>query len=302
MGWKEKAHVRITAATGYQFVRRSGRLPRLGRRPATRLKAPVFIFCSVRSGSTLLRMILNSHSQLYAPHELHLNALQVQLQDKYVRESMAVLGLGEAELTTMLWDLVLARALERSGKSVLVDKTPRHVFAWPRIARTWPDARFVFLLRHPAAIVDSWHRARPRQGRDEAVAGVTRYVTKIEEARQVLSGHTVRYEDLVADPEGEARRLCTFLGVPWEPEMLEYGRWDHGPVKAGLGDWTERIRTGEIQQPRPIPNADDLPDVLRRIAEAWGYSSGSGEPTARPRTPVGGDRQDAGHPGDAGES
>jgi sulfotransferase family protein len=272
MGWKETAHLRLASATGYQMVRRGGRVPRLARRRRTRLRSPVFIFSSVRSGSTLLRVILNSHSQLYAPHELHLSGLSVQLKDKYVRDSMAALRLGEAELTTMLWDQVLAAALERSGKSVLVEKTPRHVFHWARIARTWPDARFVFLLRHPAAIIDSWCRARPAQGREETVTHVIRYATKVEEARRALTGHTMRYEDLVTDPASEMRRLCAYLGVPWEPEMLEYGERDHGPIKAGLGDWTQRIRSGKIQPPRPLPSADDLPPELQAIARAWGYA------------------------------
>jgi hypothetical protein len=271
MGWMESTHVRFASATGYQFVRRSGRIPRLARRHPTRLKAPVFLFSSVRSGSTLLRLILNSHSKLYAPHELHLNALTVQMRDKYARDSMAALGFGEVELTTMLWDQVLAAALRRSGKQILVEKTPRHVFMWPRIARTWPDARFIFLLRHPAAIVDSWRRARPAQSHAETVESVIRYARKVQEARQALTGHTVRYEDLVEDPVLQTRRLCEYLGVAWEPQMLDYGGQDHGPIKAGLGDWTQRIQTGKIQPPRPRPEGVDLPPALREIARDWGY-------------------------------
>ena len=45
----------------------------------------------------------------------------------------------------------------------------------------------------------------------------------VQRARGALSGCTVRYEDLTADPGAEARRVCDFLGVPWEPEMLAYG-------------------------------------------------------------------------------
>jgi Sulfotransferase family len=46
---------------------------------------------------------------------------------------------------------MLADALRRSGKPTLVVKTPSNVLIWQRIADCWPDARFVFLLRHPAA-------------------------------------------------------------------------------------------------------------------------------------------------------
>ncbi|WP_213451533.1 sulfotransferase family protein [Rhizomonospora bruguierae] len=270
MAWQHVAHYWLTAATGLQLTR-GARWRRLSRPPATRLRAPVFIFTSVRSGSTLLRMILNSHSRLYAPHELHLTGLQVQLKDKYVTDSMTQLGLTEPELDVLLWDSVMATALARSGKSVLVEKTPHHVFMWSRIARTWPEARFVFLLRHPAAVLDSWRRARSWQTADQAAAHITRYATALDEARRNLPGHTLRYEDLIAQPEPETQRLCEFIGVPWEPGMLEYGRRDHGPIRSGLGDWTERIRSGRIQQPRPLPDTADLPAELAEIAQRWGY-------------------------------
>lgn len=271
MVWQHVAHYWLTAATGLQLARVDGRRrPRLGRPPATRLKAPVFIFTSVRSGSTLLRMILNSHSQLYAPHELHLSGLQVQLKDKYARHSMDQLGLSEADLGILLWDAVLANALARSGKRTLVEKTPHHVFQWSRIARNWPDARYLFLLRHPAAVIDSWHRARPHKSREEIEGSIARYMSAVDEARRTLPGHTVRYEDLIADPAAETRLVCEFLRVPWEPGMLDYGARDHGPIAPGLGDWTERIKTGRIQQARPLPDIE-LPNELARIADRWGY-------------------------------
>lgn len=269
MGWKDLITVRIARSTRVQVVRRHGR-PALIRRPERLLREPTFLLSSVRSGSTLLRMMLDSHSAIYAPHELHLGKLTATLHDKYVRESMAELGWDEAELTHLLWDRVLDAALQRSGKTLLVEKTPNHVFIWSRIARCWPDSRFIFLLRHPAAIYDSWARARPHLGPQEIAASVLNYGTQLDEARAMLPGHTVRYETLVVEPEAETRRICQFLGVAWEPEMLDYGSAGHGRIRAGLGDWTERIRTGKIQKPRELPEID-LPDELRRLAVRWGY-------------------------------
>ncbi|GAA4685489.1 sulfotransferase [Phytohabitans rumicis] len=272
MGWKDQVLVRLTRATGVQVLRQAGgrRGLSLARRERM-LVRPTFILSSVRSGSTLLRMILNSHPEIYAPHELHLSSVKVDLCDHYAEKSMGELGLPAAELTHMLWDRMLDHALRKSGKSVLVEKTPNHVFMWNRLARCWPDAQFIFLLRHPAAIVESWARARPEGGREGAAASVGRYAAALNDARRVLPGHTVRYEDLVADPEKEGQALCDFLGVRWEPAMLEYGRFEHGAIKAGLGDWTQRIRSGRVQPPRQLPPATDLPDGLRAVAEDWGY-------------------------------
>ncbi|MEV0838202.1 sulfotransferase [Actinocatenispora sera] len=49
-----------------------------GDQPRRKLRAPVFILSSVRSGSTLLRSMLGSHSALYAPHEMHVGDLAAQ--------------------------------------------------------------------------------------------------------------------------------------------------------------------------------------------------------------------------------
>ena len=53
--------------------------------------------------------------------------------------------------------------------------------------------------------------------------------------------------------------------------MLEYGNFDHGRYKAGLGDWADKIKTGQIQPPEPPPAPEDIPPALREMTEKWGY-------------------------------
>ncbi|AGL14254.1 sulfotransferase [Actinoplanes sp. N902-109] len=269
MAWRRQVNTRLARSTGMQVVQRDGKL-KLMRLPKRELTAPAFLFSSVRSGSTLLRMILDSHSEIYAPHELHLAHIKVTFEIPAAEKAMHALGLDDRELTTMVWDRLLSKALQASGKKILVEKTPNLVFQWSRVARSFPDAKFIYLLRHPAAILDSWQRARTTQTGDEAVRSVTKYLTALREARNHLPGHTVRYEDLTADPVAEARKLCAFLGVAFEPAMVEYGKADHGPLVAGLGDWQEKIQTGSVQQARPLP-AIELPDRLKLLAADLGY-------------------------------
>jgi hypothetical protein len=82
----------------------------------------------------------------------------------------------------------------------------------------------------------------------------------------------VRYEDLAADPAAETRRLCEFLGVPWEAQMLDYGTFEHGRFRPGLGDWSDNIKSGRVQPPRPLPAPEEVPPELRDLTAAWGYS------------------------------
>jgi Sulfotransferase family len=140
-----------------------------------------------------------------------------------------------------------------------------------RILECWPDARFIFLLRHPLAIARSRQRARPQDSPDRNLAMVLRYAQAVEAARHELPGLTVRYEDLAADPAAETRRACAFLGVEWEPRMLDYGRFDHGRFRPGLGDWSDNIRSGKVRSPAPPPRPEAVPPELRPIAAAWGY-------------------------------
>jgi LPS sulfotransferase NodH len=276
----------LVRATGYQLSRplagRAWKLPKAD--DGRLLTAPVFVFSAPRSGSTLLRVILGSHSELYAPPELPLKHLGVRADTQWIQASLDGLELTTEDLEHMLWDRVLFEALRRSGKPRLVVKTPSNVLVWERIAAAWPDAQFVFLLRHPAAAVASLHSSfdpawRPEEAGnvEESVARGLRYMSVVEEARQALPGLTVRYEELTASPEPVVRELCMFLGVAFEPEMLEYGRFGHAGFTPGLGDSSLNIRSGRIQPPAPMP--DEMPAGLGGICAAWSYPHPDNEPS-----------------------
>jgi hypothetical protein len=237
------------------------------------VRRPVFILSSVRSGSTLLRVMLNTHSEILAPHELHLSGIKVDLANPYTKRAMREVGLGPNSLQFMLWDRLLHHELMRHHKRVLVNKTPSDAFMCRRILRCWPDARFIYLLRHPAAVTDSWQRARRGWTRDEAGEQVKRYMVAVERARARRGGLTVKYEDITVEPEREMRRICEFIGVTYEPAMVDYGQGEHGAFQAGLGDWGENIRSGKIQRVEQLPAPDEIPASLVGISKKWGYVS-----------------------------
>ena len=293
MDWKRRVNQTLSRTTGYELRksdsssgseagprRRRGRFGEL--RPGDRLvAAPVFVLCTLRSGSTLLRVILNSHSQIHAPHELHLRYISVSLDRKWSERSMKEMGLHQSGLEYLLWDRLLHRELSASGKRMIVDKTPNNVFIADRIRECWPDARFIFLLRHPAAIARSRRELLPDDTDDDKnVDLIRRYCAALESARQTYDGLTVRYEDITADPDATTRRLSEFLGVEREPGMLDYGQFDHGRYRSGLGDYADKIKSGEIQPADPPP--EHVPEALREACAAWGYSTGSAEAPSTP--------------------
>jgi len=237
--------------------------------PERLVRSPVFLFSPTRSGSTLLRSILDSHSQICAPHEMHLNRLEVTVSEKYAKRAIDELGMTTLDLQNLLWDRVLHRQLIASRKSIIVDKTPQNVSFWPRIAESWPRARYLYLLRHPAAIARSHAEARPHVDWDLHVQVPLWYGRHIAAAREKLPGHLVRYEDLVSEPEKITKNLCSWLGVRWERSMLDYGEHDHGSYRRqGIGDWSDNIKSGKIQPLRPPPHT---PPELVELTAAWGY-------------------------------
>ena len=273
--WKRNLNTALTRATGLEVRRAGASAPAPKPKPGSRKRRgndrlvarPTFVLCTLRSGSTLLRVLLDSHSQIRSPHELHLRYVSVHFDQKWSERSMKELGLDTRAADYLLWDRLLHRELTASRKSIIADKTPNNVFIVDRLREAWPDARFIFLLRHPGAIA----RSRQKYKAEGADKLIIKYVEALEAARQTYDGHTVRYEDLTANPERELRKICDFLGVPYEPTMLDYGQFDHGRYKSGLGDWNEKIKSGAIQPPEPPPPLEEIDPALREMCAKWGY-------------------------------
>lgn len=268
----------VLSGTGVRRVARGvrGRLRRLAHPPVPQsahrlVRNPVFVLSSVRSGSTLLRVLLNSHPHIRAPHEMHLRTLSVDLTKPYTQKAMTQLDLDQRELEYLLWDRILHRELVRSGKQIIVDKTPGNAGVWERLHEGWPEARYIFLLRHPASMVSSLINNRPDRELEATVREVRGYVDAVEAARNGLPGLTVRYEDLTERPEAVTQDICAYLEVPWTPKMLDYRKGDHGPFVPFIGDWSQNIKSGKIQKSRPLPERQDVPTALHDISRAWGY-------------------------------
>lgn len=234
--------------------------------------SPVFLYSSERSGSTLLRMILDSHTEICAPHEMHLETLRANFNSWYGETAWKKLGIGQDELVFLLRDRLMHLQLTRTGKSIIVDKTPANLFMWRKLAKSWPKARYVFLKRHPLRMVESLAAASPDMEMSKHYERINRYLTAWVAAREVLPGPTVSYEELTADPKGVVRGLCADLGVEWQPRMLEYSKHDHsGDFRRGLGDWTDKIKSGVIHSADPLPEPSEIPDELTQACWKLGY-------------------------------
>jgi hypothetical protein len=225
------------------------------------MQPPVFLIGAPRSGSTLLARMLGSHPALFAPAEPHLMPPLAHLgfhervdeapydpviTQQGLRSFVSLLPGGEADWLGALrlaTDRLYERALAPSGRTLFLDKTPAYALVLDFLTRLYPDARYVVLTRHPIAVwssyVDSFFDGdcTAAHARNPVLERYVPAIARLLRERPVPLVH-VRYERLVAGPEAGLREICAFLGLPYDPGMVEYGRGEEGgsATPRGLGD------------------------------------------------------------------
>ena len=258
---------------------------RAGARTRSPAAGHVFLLSFPRSGTTLLEQVLASHPQAVALEEAPtlLDAEEALFLQPDGLERLAVLDEAGAQgFRDAYWRRVRAGGVEPDGR-LFVDKMPINTMVLPLIARLFPEAKVLFALRDPRDVVLSCFR---RAFIANAVSfhlldleAAARFYAKVMgfavlcRARLPLEVHDLRYERLVADLEGETRRLCAFLGVEWTPALLDFADTARrrviktpsatqvrGGLFSGEGQW--RAYRREM--------ADALP-VLAPWVERFGY-------------------------------
>ena len=188
---------------------------------------PVFLVGFPRSGTTLLDTLLSCYDQLHVFEEQPMLA-QVMAEFPSVAEAHDPDLLAAAR--TRYLDLAEAIGGPISGRQI-IDKHPLHMAQMQFIHRLFPLASIVLVERHPYDAVLSSFMAnfvlnpamRSFADLEEAARTYDAVFTNWERARELLPLHlhTVRYERLVANLEGELRPLIAFLGLPWREEVLD---------------------------------------------------------------------------------
>lgn len=195
-------------------------------------KGPVFVVGSMRSGSTMLRLILDSHPGIAIGAETGfmgaLLANQAIPNWKYGKDWYLRLGWTEAEFDERLRDFyggMFARYAASQGKSRWGEKTPFHTAHMAAMAAVFPDAVFVGIVRHPGAVAASLRKNFHYTFRDALSYWTATNLDMVRAATELGPRFMAcRYEDLVLDGEPVLRELMTGLDEAWSPRLLEHHR------------------------------------------------------------------------------
>lgn len=177
----------------------------------------------------------------------------------------AWLGAGRPSVAALLESLTAQRAAQL-GRARWAEKTPRHLEVVDLIACTWSEARLLRIVRDPRDAAISLTRVPFGSG--SLVANLSTLARTYEASSGFFRSHpnalTLRYEDLVADPERELRRVCGFVGVGYEQAMIE----ERGRA-AGVAaehEWWKGDVTGPLDASRVGAWRRDMPAEVQRYA------------------------------------
>ena len=230
---------------------------------------PLLLLGVRRSGTTLLRVMLDRHSELAVPDESY---FVPQLADRHLRRVDPDAFVDDLRRLNTLaeWDVPLNKVrvrlspampigaaiatvyavyAEEQGKRRWGDKTPMYMQNLRLLEKLFPDALFVHLIRDgrdaalsflelPAGLVtETW--MHPRTPAEFACQWRTEVAAARRLGQRIGSRYLeVRYEELVGDVEGVLRRICDFAWLGYEPAMADYA----GNVDVSAKPHQQRLR------------------------------------------------------------
>lgn len=297
----------------------NGVSPREGKRSMT-FDRPIFVVSAPRSGSTLLRLILDAHPRIAIPSPAWLYEfvqpflysygdlsetdnfralIQDMIEMPTIRRWMVDFTVDEvveacAENSfKAVYEFLHIKDAESKGKARWGEKSPRNGYWIDEIKTDFPDAQFVHIVRDGRDMAIDISQAVAMRPCSVLMGAHywKHYVTGIRDGFSRLDDgdkYEIKYEALCADPEGELRKLCGFLREDFDPSMLRHHESDSTKawaVDAQHGKTGSPISTDfcEMYKTRlPAFDTRILEGVVGALLETYGYPvSGNAETLAQ---------------------
>ncbi len=237
-----------------------------GPAPSIEESRPTFVVGCPRSGTTLVRVMLDAHPNISCgPESLFLRHI-ADLERRHLQLDQFLVT--QEEWDAHLRDLFVwlhAQRASQLGKTRWVDKSPSYAMIPDFLDRLFPDCQLVHVVRDPRDVVDSWRR---RWGLRSCLRATRTWRMSVQRARRFGVAHPdryfeVRYEELVQSPEPVMRKLIEWLGEPWDARVMEFASFPPegnrpGRKRAKVDKPAEASRAGALA-PTSGPPSEPLP-------------------------------------------
>lgn len=256
-----------------------------------------FIVGCPRSGTTMVQQALNRHSRVAIPPETkyffsffghsrksqarHVKRLNADLNIRLPEPAGRVCSVADGRDYYELMARQYVKRLGKRGVTCFGEKTPEHTGLLPRVRRLFPDAKILVLYRDGRDVAQSLTQV-PWMSSNLYVNFVVwlyyQWVVRDERRGDNPNVHFARYEDIVADPEKQLTAVLNFLGLPYEPAVVEgYGNREGVPDRelAWKGRALARISRDRVGTFRRELNEDQIA-ALERLG--WDALSSLGYP------------------------
>lgn len=207
--------------------------------------SPIFVGGAGRSGTTLIRVILDSHPNIACGPELKVTPLIADMWHSFQTAHLPPLReylLTPGDINRIFGQLILS-LLEgykiQLGKARVAEKSPNNVFFFQHLHHIFPDSPLIQVIRDGRDVVCSlltMNWVDPRTGRPieytrDAGKAAQYWASAVRSGRKVKENGfpnpfytELRYEDIVTRPEPTLKGLFTAVGEPWDPAVLEFHR------------------------------------------------------------------------------
>ena len=201
-----------------------------------------------RSGTTLLRLMLDAHPQLAIPPEtgfLMVDPGAAAGPEEWARQicqfpkdapawddyglDAAVFTAASARLSPdagagEVLRLFYQLYADRFGKPRAGDKTPGYLGFMQRVAKTLPEAHFIHIIRDGRDVALSWRKTwfAPSQSTPYLVAEWASQINQARDAANGLNYLEIRYDQLLLNTADCLKRICKFIELPYTASLLEY--------------------------------------------------------------------------------